>query len=175
MFWKKKKSKFSFKCSQCGELHRTWPAIAHGAPWHYYQLTEEQQKDIATLDDDFCEIHWPEQIDRFIRTVLVIPVNDFELNLEYGLWVSLSEKSFKDYSDNYKCTDYETGYFGWICNTLIGYEDTLQVPADVLTSTGTRRPTLKLHNDYEHPLVSDFIHGISKEEAEKRIHDMMAH
>lgn len=173
MFWKKKKSTFEFKCSLCGEIHNTWPALVYGAPWHYSQLSKQHQKNIARIDQDFCEIHHDDQIDRFIRTTLVIPVNNFELDLEYGLWVSLSEKSFNDYFDNYERTDYETGYFGWVCNKLLGYEDTLQIPTDVITQSGTTRPVLELHRDHEHPLVSDFINGITKEEAERRIHEMM--
>ena len=174
MFWKRKKvSNSGFKCSQCGEHHESWPALGYGAPWHYSQLSEQQQKDIATIDEDFCEIHWKDQTDRFIRTTLSIPVHNFELDLEYGLWVSLSEKSYNDYSDNYDRTDYEAGYFGWICNKLIGYEDSLSVPTDVNTQLGTRRPILNLHRDHEHQLISDFISGITKEEAEQRIHEMM--
>ncbi|MEM9446861.1 MAG: DUF2199 domain-containing protein [Verrucomicrobiota bacterium] len=154
MFWKKKNPKITFKCSQCGQIHNTWPALGYGEPWHYSQLTPQQQKDIAKIDEDFCEIHWEEQTDRFIRTTLTIPVNNFELNLEYGLWVSLSEKSYNDYSDQYERTDYESGYFGWVCNQLLGYEDTLSVPTDVNTQLGTRRPILDLHKDYDHQLVS---------------------
>jgi len=173
MFWKKKKSKQQFKCSQCGELHNTWPALSYGAPWNYSQLSEQDKNEIASINSDLCEIHWEDQTDRFIRTTLVIPVNNFELDLEYGLWVSLSENSFNDYSGNFERIDHQTGYFGWICNRLLGYDDTLHVPTDVNTQSGKQRPILELHRDHNHPLVSDFIHGITKEEAERRIHEMM--
>ncbi len=173
MFWKKKTPQPQFKCSQCGEVHNTWPSLAYGAPCFYSQLNEQEKNDIATLDSDFCQIKWSEQTDRFIRTTLVIPVNNFELDLEYGLWVSLSEESFNNYSDNYNRTDHETGYFGWISNKLLGYDDTLSVPTDVNTQLGTIRPLLNLHRDHEHPLVTDFINGITKEEAERRIHEML--
>lgn len=171
MFWKKKTPQYT--CSQCGKIHNNWPALTYGAPWFYSQLSEQDKSDIAKLDSDFCQIRWDEQTDRFIRTTLVIPVNNLELGLEYGLWVSLSEASFANYLDNYERTDHETGYFGWISNKLLGYEDTLNVPTDVNTQLGNTRPLLNLHRHHEHPLVSDFINGITKEEAERRIHEML--
>ena len=173
MFLRWRKKKIRFKCSQCGEIHDDWPAITNNAPWHYHQLTEEEKNTISNLDSDFCEIKWKEQTDRFIRVVLVIPVNDTPLDLEYGLWVSLSESSFKDYDENCENLEHETGYFGWICNKLTGYKDTLQVPADVIVKNGTQRPLLHLHENHDHPLVYDFLKGISKDEAERRIHEVL--
>ncbi len=115
---------------------------------------------MANLDSDFCEICWDDQTDRFIRTVLVIPVVEFELDLEYGLWVSVSEKSFQEYDMNFDNTHYESGFFGWTCNKIEGYEDTLQIPTDVIINPGTQRPQLKLHSNHEHQLVTDFLNGM---------------
>ena len=173
MFWKKKKPKFQFRCSQCGELHDTWPAITYGAPWHYSQLSEQEKLDITSLDEDFCEIHWKDQVDRFIRVTMQVPVIGFELDLEYGLWVSLSEKSYNDYSDNFENINHEVNYFGWVYNKLLGYDNTLSVPSDVFTQKGNSRPIIKPHLNFEHPLISDLINGISREEAESRIHELM--
>ena len=173
MFWKKKKSPFEFKCSQCGEFHKDWPAIAYDAPWQYHTLTEQEKDEIAHLRSDMCIINWDDQTDRFIRTVLQMPVNDFELTLEYGVWVSVSEQSFKNYDENFDRTDYEAGCFGWLCSKLEGYKDTLQIPTDVIINAGSQRPILQLHKNHEHPLVADFYQGISKEEAEHRIHQIM--
>ncbi len=173
MFWKKKKPPIEFECSRCGELHKNWPAITYNAPWQYHTLTESEKDEIAQLSSDFCLINWEDQTDRFIRTVLQIPVNNFELTLEYGVWVSVSEQSFKNYDENFERTDYESGFFGWLCSKLEGYEDTLQIPTDVVANAGTQRPTLHLHKNHKHPLVTDFYKGIAKEEAERRIHQIM--
>ena len=172
MFWKKKK-KNTYKCSQCGALHDNWPALGYDAPLHYHGLNEEEKERICDKNDDFCIIYNEAQTDRFIRTVLVIPVNDSELDLEYGLWVSLSEKSYDDYSENYYSQDHEAIYFGWVCNNIPDYGNCLQIPTDVITKTGGIRPELRPHNDFDHPLVTDFYNGISRTEAERRIHEMM--
>ena len=174
MFWKKKKKhNYGFKCSQCEEYHETWPSLGYGAPWHYSQLTEEEKDKISFLNEDFCKINWEEQTDRFIRVILMIPVNNTDRKLEYGLWTSLSEKSFNDYSENFNRTDHETKYTSWICNKLIGYESTISIPTNIFTRTGTLRPILEPQRQHEHQLVTDYINGINKEEAERRIHEMM--
>lgn len=173
MFWnRKKKTNEGFICSQCGEYHESWPAIGYGAPWHYSQLTEQEKDKISFLNEDFCEINWEEQTDRFIRVTLFIPVNNTERNLEYGLWTSLSERSFNDYSENYDRTDHEVKYTGWICNKLIGYDSTINIPANIFTQAGTLRPILEPQLQHEHQLLKDFVNGISKDEAERRIHEM---
>ena len=173
MFLKKKNSKPKFKCSQCGEYHEEWPALGKKSPWHYHTLPEHKKEQIAYLNDDFCEIRWDDQTDKFIRTVLAIPVIDFHLNLEYGLWVSVSAKSYEEYNTNFDSMAYESGFFGWICNKINGYKDTLQIPTDVIVHPGTQRPRLKPHADHQHQLVLDFYNGISREEAESRIHEVI--
>ena len=54
-----------------------------------------------------------------------------------------------------------------------GYEDTLNIPVDVVIQPGLQRPTLEPHPDHDHPLVRDFHQGITLEEAEARIQKMM--
>ena len=53
---------------------------------------------------------------------LTIKENDHCEDLEYGLWVSLSEKSFEDYSANFINEHHEANYFGWVSNDIAEYE-----------------------------------------------------
>ena len=95
MFWKKKKNKTTeFKCSKCGKVHSEWPALTFKSPANYDFLSDKEKTELGKLDSDFCEIHYEDQIDRFIRVTLTQKVNDTCENLDYGLWVSLSEKSY---------------------------------------------------------------------------------
>lgn len=96
-------------------------------------------------------------------------VNDHCEDLEYGIWVSLSEASFNDYNDNYDNENHVTTYFGWLSSNLIGYDDTLGIPTNVNTREGNDRPEVVPHKDQDHPFVRDYYNGISKEEAELRI------
>lgn len=174
MFWRKKKNKKdNYICSECGEIHEEWPALAYTSPSSYFNLDEEEKKTIATLNSDFSTIKYPDQTDRFIRVVLKQRVIDYDDFLEYGLWASLSEKSFTNYSDNYKNSNHEKKYFGWLANLLPDYHFIENIPTTVVTKPGNERPEIFPHEDFDHPFVKDYYNGITKEEAEKRIHKML--
>ncbi|WP_299797628.1 DUF2199 domain-containing protein [uncultured Maribacter sp.] len=174
MFWKRKKKVPSeFTCAECGKIHSDWPALAFNSPTNYHNLSDKEKEEIGKLDTDFCEIHHPDQIDRFIRVTLTQKVNDICETLEYGLWVSLSEKSYSDYKENYNNSNHEVGYFGWLCNNIAEYGNMLSIPCDVITKAGNRRPEIFPHQDFDHPFVKDYYEGISKKEAVNRIDEML--
>lgn len=156
-------------CPICHQQHDEWPAIGHASPTHYTDLTPEEQQAIAELSGDFCIIRYPDQTDYFIRVVLRIPVNDHCEDLDYGVWVSLSEQSYNDYKSNYKNENHKAAYFGWLSNWLYGYDDTCSIPTTVQTQAGNSRPFIFPHRNFEHQLVTDFYNGITKAEAEQRI------
>jgi hypothetical protein len=162
-----------YTCSCCGQEHEEWPALTYNSPTAYDLLSDEDKKNIAELDSDFCVIRHPNQIDRFIRCTLTLKVVDHCEDLEYGLWVSLSEKSFQDYSDNFNNENHETKYFGWLSSDLPDYDFKESIPTNVLAQTGNQRPEIVPHQDYDHPFVRDYYNGITKEEAERRINVML--
>lgn len=158
-----------YVCASCGKGHNDWPAIAYNTPCNYSNLSEDDKITLAELSSDFCQINYPDQIDRFIRGVLFQQVAGTCEDLEYGLWVSLSEKSFNDYKANYDNNEYETIFFGWTCNVLEGYDDTVNIPVNVIVKPGGVRPEVVPHGDFDHPFVYDYYNGIDKIEAQKRI------
>lgn len=168
-----KKKEITYRCSQCGQFHDDWPALGFISPTHYNELEADKQNSQASLDTDFCVINDEDDTDRFIRVSLHQKVVDHHLPLDYGLWVSLSEKSFEDYRDNYHNENHITVYFGWLCNNIPPYESTLSIPVDVHTKPGNDRPQIIPHYDHDHPFVRDYHEGINREEAERRIHEMM--
>lgn len=163
----------NYKCSICGNEHDEWPALTFISPDNYDSLSEEDKKKIGSLDSDFCVIKHLEQTDKFIRCTLTQKVTDHCEDLEYGLWVSLSEKSFQDYLDNYDRKDNETKYFGWLCNTVPDYDFNESIPTTVITRLEGQRPEIVPHKDFDHPFVRDYYEGITKEEAERRIKAML--
>lgn len=163
-----------FICECCGKEHESWPAITYNSPFDYSTLSSEDKEEIAVIDQDFCVIkHSDDDIDRFVRVVLIQKVNDHCDNLEYGFWVSLSEKSFNDYLENFDNENHETKYFGWLCNYIPQYEFADSVPTTVVTKKGNQRPEIFPHDDFDHPFIKDYYHGITKEEAEKRIRQIL--
>ena len=164
-----KKDTKKFRCSVCGEIHDELPALGFKTPFHYDILNEDNKREIAEISSDFCEVHQPEQTDRFIRTVLTIQVNDACENLDYGVWVSLSEESFKEYERNFKKDSEEKVYFGMICNEISDYEEsTIGLHVNVKTRNGGIRPEIIPHQN-DHNLISDWENGITIKEAEKRV------
>jgi hypothetical protein len=161
-----------YTCANCGNVHEEWPAMVFDSPSSYNVLSEDMKQEIGELTSDFCIVRHLGQTDRFIRATLTIEVNDYCQNLEYGIWVSLSQNNYQDYSDNFGNTDHETSYFGWLSNDIPEY-GICQVPTTVFTQKDGFRPEVVPHRDFDHRLVRDYYSGISKEEAEKRIEDML--
>lgn len=163
-----------YTCTCCGEEHEEWPALVYISPTNYAILSESDKGNIGKLDTDFCVITHSDQTDRFIRCTLTQKVIDHCEDLEYGLWVSLSEKSFQDYLDNFSNENYQIKYFGWLSNDLPDYDFSGgSVPTTVFTRTGNHRPEIVPHQDFDHPFVTDYYNGITKTEAERRINAML--
>ena len=162
-----------FICDSCGKEHESWPALAFISPDNYNCLSDEDKREIGEIDSDLCTINYSDQIDRFIRCVMIQKVNDHCENLDYGLWVSLSEKSFQDYTENFDNENHEAKYFGWLCNDIKGYNFTESIPTTVFVTKGNNRPEIFPHQDFDHPFVKDYYEGITKIEAEKRIQEML--
>jgi hypothetical protein len=163
-----------YTCSCCGKEHDEWPALVYISPTNYEILSEADKDIIGILDTDFCVITHSNHTDRFIRCTLIQKVKDHCRDLEYGLWVSLSDKSFQDYYDNFSNDNHETKYFGWLSNDLPHYDFSRgSIPTTVFTKTGNSRPEIVPHKDFDHPFVYDYFNGISKKEAERRIKELL--
>ncbi len=163
-----------YKCSICGEIHDDYPVLAYESPDSFFWLTDEEKEVFKTfLDSNFCTIDYPDQVDRFIRVVLKQKIIDSDLTLDYGVWVSLSEKSYDDYSLNFNNQNHQTFYFGWLSSSIPEYTFDESIPTDVKTKIGNERPEIFPHSDFDHPFTSDYYNGITKEEAERRIHNML--
>lgn len=166
-----------YKCASCGRIHEEWPAIVFSAPYHYEILSNTEKENIGELTSDFCTIKYEQQTDRFIRVVLNQKIVAHKEVLQYGVWVSVSEKSFNEYRNNFMPTKYETGFFGYLMNRIPEYEETLLTKTDVIVSIGTNRPEIFPHQSQiiENNFVYDYYHGISIKEAEKRVQKIIGY
>ncbi len=159
-----------FQCSCCGKTHDSWPALTFKAPDPYAGLSEEERREMATFSSDFCVIKWEDQTDRFIRVTFTQKVLESCQDLDYGVWVSLSETSFADYEANFHNDSHEATYFGWLCNEIWGYDFSKGgIPMTVRTRPNGQRPEAFPHEGFDHPFVRDFYDGITLNEAERRI------
>jgi hypothetical protein len=157
---------YAFTCSCCGKRHEGSPSFAFHAPAHYDELTEVEKKSIARLSDDLCEIRHPEGTDYFARVLLEVPIHGISEPFLWGVWVSLSQKSFERYTSTRGRHDESDRYFGWFSNRLPYYPDTINLRTNVRPRNGGMRPGLELQ-PCEHPLAVHFHSGLTILEAQK--------
>ncbi len=151
---------FAFRCSCCGELHEGLPDIGFDAPLHYAELDDDERAARAELGGDLCTIDHDDRRDHFVRACLEIPVHGHAEPFVWGVWVSLSAVNFARYRDSWDAPDPEDRYFGWFCNRLPGYPDTLNLKSMVCPRGDGLRPRVELEPT-DHPLAVEFRDGIS--------------
>jgi hypothetical protein len=164
-----KKKEEKYVCSSCGKEHDELPALGFKTPYYYDILSDEDKQNMGNASEDFCIVAHPGQTDFFIRTTMTIPINDSCEDLDYGIWVSVSEKTYDDYEANFKSENSTQTYFGMICNEIRDYdESTLGINANINTRLDGKRPETIPHEG-EHNLIKDYQNGITLEEANNRI------
>ncbi len=157
---------FKFTCSCCGKVHEGAPSFSYPAPYQYQCLNEDDKNSIAKLSDDLCRIEHDDQADHFIRVVVEVPIQDCIEPFTWGVWVSVSEENFNKYVENFSSESYSDEYFGWFCNNLPYYDETLSLKTYAIVQSGCQRPKLDIEPG-DHELTTDFQSGISWEKAIK--------
>jgi hypothetical protein len=148
----------SFICTTCGERHEGLGGLSFAAPFHYQQMSASEQSSSAFLNADLCSIN---SEDFFVRGCLEIPLHGRGEPFIWGVWVSLSKSNFDRYVGTFGQNDIAEGpYFGWFCNRLPGYPDTLHLKTNVYFRSGGVRPRIELEPT-EHPLAIDQRRGMS--------------
>ena len=163
---------FAFRCSCCGELHEGSPSIGFDAPLHYHQLDAAERDAHATLDSDLCTIDHDQGRDHFVRACLEIPIRGHVEPFVWGVWVSLSAENFARYRDSWDTPDLDDSYFGWFCNRLPGYPETLSMKTRVHPRAGNLRPWVELE-PVDHPLVDDARDGLTVTRAQALAEQVM--
>lgn len=156
-------------CTDCGQEHEDWPALVFRAPDPYLALSEEEQAN-AELTKEICCIEEGEETHWYLRGVLTQYVYDACQYLDYGVWVSLSEASMKDYYEHYEDKEYKTTYFGWLVTDLPNYpaNTSFGLPTNVEVDNSKGIPTILPHQG-DSIFIKEFYEGISTEEALRRI------
>ena len=156
---------FSFRCSCCGKIHEGSPSFGFRAPDPYLEQTEEV-RGAGALDSDLCWYEDQDGTHYFIRVCLEVPIQGVTEPFLWGVWVSLSKKSFERYVATYDSPDTSDSYFGWLCNYLPYYQNTYAMKTRVHPRESGNRPYIELENT-DHPLAVDFHRGISISRAQE--------
>jgi hypothetical protein len=154
---------FAFKCTSCGEIHEGSPSFGFKTPDQYACLSDEEKTVMGTLRGDFCTITDGAGTDYFVRGILEVPIIGVADPFLWGVWVSLSKKSFDRYSETFKAPVEGDGFFGWVSNDIAVYPNSALRPADVVVQLGNQRPKVVLHKNDLQPdqLAIDQAQGIS--------------
>src|SRR5258708_3097295 len=148
---------FTFKCVTCGQVHVGLPDLAFDSPFHYYAMTETERRETAELTADTCVIA---KEDFFVRGLVEIPILGRSDQFAYGAWVSLSPDNFERFQVvEERDPSKEPPYFGWFCNKLPGYPDTLNLKTKVYLRPHPQRPRIELEPT-DHPLAVEQRNGI---------------
>ena len=154
-------------CCACGEVHQGVFDLGCFRPDYWQGSADYQPNQVALesnhfLSEDFCVL---EGTHYFIRCVLEIPIVGYpSQRFGYGVWSSLSLKSYQQYSSIFDTGEIDSviSWFGWLSNRLQGYPDTLNLKCRVHPRAGRQRPTIELE-PIDHPLVKESIEGITPE------------
>jgi hypothetical protein len=165
-------SSFGFHCRTCGEYHEDMPSFGWEHPMEYERIAEEERPARADLTSDMCIIddQW-----FLVRGCIEIPVHGQTDPFVYGVWVSLSEKSFQIYYDTYQAEgrEREGPFFGWLTAVPLPYPNELLKTRVHLRPLPTR-PYIELEAT-DHPLAVDQRNGISttrlQEIVERLLHE----
>jgi hypothetical protein len=90
---------FEFYCKGCGQVHHGMPALDAAAPLSYYVVPTDEREARCQLDSDACII---DESMYFVRGCLEIPVHGESEPFSWGVWVSLSEQSFRQWVECYE-------------------------------------------------------------------------
>lgn len=160
----------NFRCASCGKLHDL-SEVSFGAdePFPWLVVTDEERAR-SELTPDICVLDSTEGRDFFVRACLQIPIKSSDRTFTWGVWVSLSEKSFVEMRDRWDDPE-RTGlgpYFGWFCTKLPEYPNTLSLKTHVHQRAVGLRPLVELEPT-DHPLAVHQREGIEPAELQAMI------
>lgn len=164
-----------FKCSSCGKYHEGIPLdYDFKFPDYYFTVPPEERDDRIQVNDDLCVV---DNEFFFIRGCLEIPIVGEDEVFIWGVWCSLSEKSFNRVLEIWDAENVENEppFFGWLNSSLPEniYPETLGLKTNVYLRNDNQRPLIDVEPT-EHPLAIDQEKGITieriKEITEKIIH-----
>ena len=163
---------FRFKCGFCDEWHEGMPTFACHYPQNYLDIPEKERAKRCKATPDYCVI---DGLWHFVRGCIEIPVIGEEEPFVWGVWVSLSDKSFKKYMEYFdKPKSSHIGpFFGWLNSSLPYPDTTYNMKTMVYLRDDGKRPFIQLEPT-DHPLAIEQYGGITVERVEE-IFTMVVH
>jgi hypothetical protein len=154
-----------FTWATCGKEHDL-SEVSFGsdapAQWDALSAAERERSE---FDQETCIIALETEDAFFVRASLDVPIRQSDRSFTWGVWVSLSEKSFGEMIDHWN----DRGrlrygpYFGWLCTQIPVYPDTMFLKTGVHQRAVGMRPSIELEQT-DHPLSIHQREGIEPDE-----------
>ena len=155
-------SDYKWKCPCCGEEQTgLMTDFAFRVPENWLAIGW-LQKLISSKNSDFCKIRsFSRPIERYIRCLLPVPIQDHEETFHFGVWMSISEDSWGVYRNGFRTEQYtERGCFGYLMHNLPDFKNSMAMHCDIEFFNHGSRPLVWLH-EVDHPLYEAQREGIS--------------
>lgn len=148
---------------------------AFSAPVDWGEL-DDATRAASRLDSDFCRVRYPDGVtDRFIRCVLPLPVPELDAEFGFGVWMSVSERSWDVYEAGFDSGTYgQDGCFGYLMHEIPGFDGSRGLHADIWFRPDGLRPAVALR-ETDHPLFAAQRDGVSVAQVERWAALMLAH
>ncbi|KUJ50153.1 DUF2199 domain-containing protein [Chryseobacterium sp. JAH] len=158
-----KKKETQFKCLCCGKVYdkppltfgSDFPSFYDSIPKNEIAERVEYQKSLCIIDHHF-----------FHRVRLEIPIINYFENLNFDIWVSISEENFIQRNEHWNNKDriHFESYFGYLQNEIPAYENTFNLHTISTENAPGFIPNAQII-DIKHQLYIDQQNGISVERA----------
>lgn len=150
----------TYTCGNCDTVHEGLPFSYHSpVPAYWLSLPVAEREATGVLGEENCEV---DDQHFFIRGIIHIPVLDSDDHFEWGVWVSLSRKSYERTLELWRQPgrESEPPYFGWLQTRLPYSSSTVNLKTLVHTQPVGERPLIELEPT-DHPLAVEQREGIT--------------
>jgi hypothetical protein len=161
-------SEHRWTCTCCGEVMTGLPMDLHFEAPVDFSLLDRKSRKRSHIDTDFCEVNLSDgSTQRYVRALLPLPVPQLEDEFRFGVWVSVSEKSWTVYREGFATGHYsEAGCFGYLMHDIPDFEGSELLQCDVWFQPDGLRPVIELHH-VDHPLVEAQQNGVEPRQVER--------
>lgn len=171
-FGNEKSKKQIFRCECCGMEYDEMPlCFGSDYPDYYFSVPLEEREERVELAESLCVI---DEKHFFHRGSLIIPINDYEEDLIFNVWTSISEDNFGLRMDLWGDPNRvnQEPYFGWLQNYIPTYGDTLNKKTIAIENEVGLIPRIQMIEE-NHELTIDQEKGIDLNKAKMIVNQIL--
>jgi hypothetical protein len=161
---RKKDKGTTYQCSCCGQEYDELPlTFGNDFPDYYYSVPPDEREQRVEMQPSLCVVDGEHF---FHRGRLTIPIKDYEEDLIFNVWTSISEDNFRKRNDLWENPErvHEKPYFGWLQTIIPTYGETLNLKTLAVENEVGLIPTITMIED-GHALTDDQEKGITLDRA----------